>query len=101
MRVTRNHRLLWRGCDGLGDRQPFVGSDRTSQVRNGLAAGGRWIRTSGSPTDPLPFSRKQSRLPWRFDGLATRNRKFEPCYALVDRLALALISALACGCALA
>jgi len=61
-----------------------------NQVRSGLSAGGRWIRTSGSPTDPLPFSRKQSRLLWRFDGLATRNRKFEPCCALAERLALAL-----------
>jgi len=26
-----------------------------SQVRNGLPAGGRWIRTFGPPTDPLPF----------------------------------------------
>jgi len=31
--------------------------------RDGLSAGGRWIRTFGSPTDPLPFSRQQSRLP--------------------------------------
>jgi predicted ATPase len=33
------------------------------QVRTRLPAGGRWIRTFGSPTDPLPFSRQQSRLP--------------------------------------
>jgi hypothetical protein len=26
---------------------------------HGLSAGGRWIRTFGSPTDPLPFSRKR------------------------------------------
>jgi hypothetical protein len=32
------------------------GESRTrSQVRTGLAAGGRWIRTSGSPTDPPRF----------------------------------------------
>ena len=27
-----------------------------NQVRTGLPAGGRWIRTFGFPTDPLPFS---------------------------------------------
>jgi hypothetical protein len=30
-----------------------------SRVRSRLSAGGRWIRTFGSPTDPLPF-REQS-----------------------------------------
>jgi hypothetical protein len=34
-----------------------------NQVRTRLPAGGRWIRTFGSPTDPFPFSRQQSRLP--------------------------------------
>src|SRR5439155_24999512 len=28
-----------------------------------LSAGGSWIRTFGSATDPLPFSRLESRLP--------------------------------------
>ncbi len=45
-------------------------------VRTGLSAGGRWIRTFGSPTDPLPFRDSQARLPSRFD-LPTRNRWFE------------------------
>jgi len=35
---------------------------RPVQVRTRLSAGGRWIRTFGSPTDPLPF-REQVRLP--------------------------------------
>jgi hypothetical protein len=36
-------------------------SRKESQVRRRLSAGGRWIRTFGSPIDPLPFSRKQCR----------------------------------------
>jgi biopolymer transport protein TolR len=50
--------------------------DLPKSLRSGLAAGGRWIRTFGSPTDPLPFSRQPVPSPPRFDGLATRNRKF-------------------------
>jgi DNA invertase Pin-like site-specific DNA recombinase len=37
---------------------------------------GWWIRTFGSPTDPLPFRDSQARFPSRFD-LPTRNRWFE------------------------
>src|SRR6267142_6302475 len=44
-----------------------------------LSAGGRWIRTFGSPTDPLPFRDSQAHLPSRFD-LPTRNRRFESAF---------------------
>ena len=64
-----------------GDRAPSSPAYRrrqshAGQVRSGLSAGGRWIRTFGSPTDPLPFRGSQARLPSRFD-LPTRNRWFE------------------------
>jgi hypothetical protein len=48
-----------------------------NQVCRGLAARGRWIRTFGSSKIRPLFRDSQSRLPSRFDGLATRNRKFE------------------------
>ena len=69
-------------CSGLSAAH---GSDHCRQIwlrRLGtdgsrkLTAGGKWIRTFGSPTDPLPFRDSQARLPSRFD-LPTRNRWFD------------------------
>jgi hypothetical protein len=41
-----------------GQGSPGTQIGAAGQVRSGLSPGGRWIRTSGSATDPLPFSRK-------------------------------------------
>jgi hypothetical protein len=65
--------LVRRAADRIaGWRGP---QSRGTEVRR-LAGGGRWIRTFGSPTDPLPFRDSQAGLPSRFD-LPTRNRWFE------------------------
>jgi hypothetical protein len=49
----------------LGSRaeSPVLDPRKPRRERDGLSAGGRWIRTFGSPTDSLQFSRKQSRPP--------------------------------------
>jgi hypothetical protein len=58
--IRRGHTPPWTAARR---QRGGANQDRGSQVRNGLAAGGRWIRTVGSSTDPLPFSVQQSRLP--------------------------------------
>src|ERR1700719_808684 len=51
-----DHRLSARPDLGADDGHRWDTHPKT-QVCRRRAPGGRWIRTFGSPTDPLPFSR--------------------------------------------
>ena len=94
-KMTARHKRADAVADDLGDgkhrrseaalgwrwrnpRRPSMALVPENQVRTGFPAGGTWIRTFGSPTDPLPFRDSQARLPSGFD-LLTRNRWFESC----------------------